>query len=85
MQLLTPAIGLIFWTFIAFIIVLIILRKYAWKPILSTLKERETGIADDIASAEKMKAEMAALKNVNEALKAKAREERVVILKKAKE
>jgi F-type H+-transporting ATPase subunit b len=85
MQLLTPAIGLIFWTFIAFIIVLIILRKYAWKPILSTLKERETGIADAIASAEKMKAEMAALKNENEALMAKAREERAVILKEAKE
>ncbi|MGC8749807.1 F0F1 ATP synthase subunit B [Hydrotalea sp.] len=85
MQLLTPAIGLIFWTFIAFIIVLIILRKYAWKPILSTLKERETGIADAIASAEKMKAEMAALKNENEALMAKAREERSVILKEAKE
>lgn len=85
MQLLTPALGLIFWTFIAFIIVLIVLRKYAWKPILSTLKERETGIADAIASAEKMKVEMAALKNENEALMAKAREERAVILKEAKE
>ncbi|WP_298302370.1 F0F1 ATP synthase subunit B [Hydrotalea sp.] len=85
MQLLTPALGLIFWTFIAFIIVLIVLRKYAWKPILSALKERETGIADAIASAEKMKVEMAALKNENEALMAKAREERAVILKEAKE
>jgi F-type H+-transporting ATPase subunit b len=85
MQFLVPAIGLIFWTFIAFIIVLIIFRKYAWKRILSTIKERETGIADAIASAEKMKAEMAALKNENEALMAKAREERAVILKEAKE
>jgi len=85
MQLLTPALGLIFWTFIAFIVVLIVLRKYAWKPILSTLKERETGIADAIASAEKIKAEMTALKNENEALMAKAREERAVILKEAKE
>jgi len=85
MQLLTPGLGLIFWTFLAFIVVFIILKKYAWKPILSTLKEREEGIANAISSAEKVKAEMAALKNENEALMTKAREERAKMLKEAKE
>ncbi|MFY7901179.1 MAG: hypothetical protein ACOVNY_13405 [Chitinophagaceae bacterium] len=41
MQLLTPGLGLIFWTFLAFVIVFLILKKFAWGPILSTLKERE--------------------------------------------
>ncbi len=85
MQLLTPALGLIFWTFLAFVIVFLILKKFAWKPILAALKERETGIADAIASAEKVKAEIASLKSENEALLTKAREERAILIKEAKE
>lgn len=85
MQLLTPGLGLIFWTLLAFIVVFLILKKYAWKPILATLKEREEGIADSIATAEKVKAEMAALKNENETLMQKAREERGAMIKEAKE
>lgn len=85
MQLLTPALGLIFWTFLAFAIVFLILKKFAWKPILAALKERETGIADAIASAEKVKAEIASLKSENEALLTKAREERAILIKEAKE
>ncbi len=84
MQLLTPGLGLIFWTLLAFIVVFLILKKYAWKPILATLKEREEGIADSIATAEKVKAEMAALKNENETLMQKAREERGAMIKEAK-
>ncbi len=84
MQLLTPGLGLIFWTFLAFAIVFLILRKFAWGPILLTLKEREEGIATAIASAENAKAEMAALKNENEALLQKAREERSAMIKEAK-
>ncbi|MBN8837400.1 MAG: F0F1 ATP synthase subunit B [Sphingobacteriia bacterium] len=84
MQLLTPGFGLIFWTLLAFLIVFLILKKFAWKPILKALKERETGIADAIASAEKVKAEMAQLKNENETLLQKAREERAVLIKDAK-
>ena len=84
MQLLTPGFGLIFWTFLAFIVVFLILKKYAWKPILKALKDRETGIADAIASAEKVKNEMSQLKNENEALMQKAREERAVLIKDAK-
>ncbi|MFP5040467.1 F0F1 ATP synthase subunit B [Parasediminibacterium sp. JCM 36343] len=84
MELLLPALGLLFWTFVAFIIVYLILKKFAWKPILASLKERETGIADAISSAEKVKAEMASLKNENEALMNKAREERGIMIKEAK-
>ena len=85
MELLLPGLGLLFWTLLAFIVVLVILKKFAWKPILASLKERETGIADAIASADKIKVEMAALKNENEALMVQAREERAVMIKEAKE
>lgn len=85
MQLLSPGLGLLVWTLIAFLLVFFILKKFAWKPILETLKERETGIAEAIASADKIKSEMAALKNENETLLAQAREERAVLIKEAKE
>ena len=85
MELLLPGLGLLFWTLLAFGIVFYILKAYAWKPILTSLKERETGIADAIASADKVKAEMALMKNENEAMMAKAREERAVMIKEAKE
>ena len=85
MELLQPGLGLLVWTLLAFLIVFYILKKFAWKPILATLKERETGIADAIASAEKIKIEMANLKNENEAILLKAREERATVLKEAKE
>ncbi len=84
MELLQPGLGLLVWTLIAFGIVFFILKKYAWVPILTALKERETGIADAISSAEKVKLEMASLKNENEALMNQAREERGVMIKDAK-
>ena len=55
MDLLTPELGLFVWTLVAFLAVFFILRKFAWKPILNALSERETGIADSIASAERLK------------------------------
>jgi F-type H+-transporting ATPase subunit b len=85
MKLLTPDPGLLFWTLLAFIIVFVILGKMAWPAIIKGLKEREEGIADAIATAEKVKAEMATLKNENEAMMAQAREERAVMIKEAKE
>ncbi|MCF8450760.1 MAG: F0F1 ATP synthase subunit B [Taibaiella sp.] len=85
MDLLTPELGLFFWTLIAFIAVFLILRKFAWGPILSSLGEREKGIADSIASAERIKAEMTQFKSENEKLMAQAREERTVMLREAKE
>ena len=85
MDLLTPELGLFFWTLVAFIAVFLILRKFAWKPILSSLGEREKGIADSIATAERVKAEMSQLKSENEKLLAQAREERTQMLKEAKD
>jgi F-type H+-transporting ATPase subunit b len=85
MELLKPSIGLIFWTLIAFIFVLYILGKFAWKPILKALNDREENIAQSIATAERVKAEMAQLKSENEAILAKAREERATMIKEAKE
>jgi len=85
MDLLTPELGLFFWTLIAFLAVFFILRKFAWKPILSMLGEREKGIAESIASAERVKAEMSQLKSENEKLLAQAREERTQMLREAKE
>ncbi len=85
MDLLLPGFGLLFWTFLAFIIVFLILKKFAWKPILKSLKERETSIKDSLATAERVRAEMAQLQSENEALLAKAREERGQLLKEARE
>jgi len=85
MKLLTPDPGLLLWTLLAFLIVFLILRKYAWPAIIKGLKEREESISNSLATAERVKAEMAQLKSENEALMAKAREERAVMLKEAKE
>ncbi|HTN47082.1 MAG TPA: F0F1 ATP synthase subunit B [Flavipsychrobacter sp.] len=85
MDLLTPELGLFVWTLLAFIIVFVILGKFAWKPILKALTERETGIAESIAAADRVKKEMAQMKNENEQLMQKAREERSLMLKEAKE
>ena len=85
MDLLLPHLGLIVWTIIAFLVVLFILKKYAWKPILKGLDDREATIANSIATAERVKLEMAQLKSENEELLAAAREERAAMLKEAKE
>jgi len=85
MDLLLPGIGLLFWTLLAFGMVFFVLKKYAWKPIIESLNEREKGIADSLDAAKKVKAEMAQLKNENEALMTQAREERAQLLKEAKE
>jgi len=85
MDLLTPQMGLIVWNVLSFLILFFILRKFAWKPILNSLKDRENTIAESLAQAEKVKAEMAQLKNENEALLAKAREERAQLLKEARD
>lgn len=85
MQLLTPDFGLLFWTLLVFGVVFFLLKKMAWGPILKSLKAREEGIADSLATADKVKAEMAQMKSENEALMAQAREERAAMLKEAKE
>lgn len=84
MQLLTPDLGLLIWTLLAFLIVFFILKKFAWPAIIKGLSDREENIAKSIASAEKIKLEMAQIKNENEAFLVKAREERETLLKEAK-
>ena len=85
MDLLTPDLGLFIWNLVAFLILFFILKKTAWKPILKSLNDREQGIADSLATAERVKAEMVQLKGENEALLAKAREERAQLLKEARD
>jgi len=85
MQLLTPALGLLLWTLVAFLVVFFILKKFAWPAIVGGLKKREETIAESLATAEKVKAEMSLMKSENEALLAKAREERAQLLKEARE
>jgi F-type H+-transporting ATPase subunit b len=85
MKLLLPEFGLLIWTLLAFLIVFFILGKYAWPAIVKGLKDRESGITDALATAERVKAEMAQLKSENEALLAQAREERAIILKEARD
>jgi F-type H+-transporting ATPase subunit b len=80
-----PDIGLVFWNTVAFVVLFFVLRAFAWKPIIKAIDEREQGITDALATADKAKAEMAQLKNENEALLAKAREERAIMIKEAKE
>ena len=84
MQLLQPALGLIVWTLLAFLVVFLILKKFAWPAIINGLAERQRTIEDSLASAEKIKAEMALMKSENEALLAAAREERAGMLKDAR-
>jgi F-type H+-transporting ATPase subunit b len=85
MDLLTPGPGLIIWQLFVFVLLVLLLGKLAWKPILSSLKEREESIQQALDSAEKAKLEMTALKSDNEKLLREAREERDKILKDARE
>jgi F-type H+-transporting ATPase subunit b len=83
MDLITPGIGLIFWQTITFLVVLFLLSKFAWKPIMNSLRERETSIENALSMAERAKLEMQELKAGNEKLLAEARAERDRILKEA--
>ena len=85
MDLLTPGTGLIIWQTFVFLLLVLLLAKFAWKPILGSLKEREESIQQALDSAEKAKIEMAALKSDNEKLLREAREERDKILREARE
>ncbi|AWO01918.1 ATP synthase F0 subunit B [Chitinophaga alhagiae] len=85
MDLLNPALGLFVISLLIFVIVFLILKKFAWKPILATLKEREDSISDSIATAERVKEEMAQMKAEHEHVLAEAKAERSKILKEAKD
>uniref|UniRef100_UPI003217EE14 F0F1 ATP synthase subunit B n=1 Tax=uncultured Draconibacterium sp. TaxID=1573823 RepID=UPI003217EE14 len=85
MGLVMPNPGTVIWMLVIFGIVVFILKKFAWRPILDALKERETSIANALNSAEEAKREVAGLKADNEKVIAEARKERDEILKEAKE
>ena len=85
MDLVTPDIGLIFWTTISFAILYFILSKFAWKPILGAVNEREKSIKDALSAAEKAKEEMVNLKADNEKILNEAKLQRESLLKEARE
>jgi len=85
MELVKPEFGLIFWMSISFLIVVFLMRKFAWGPILSSLKERETSITDALNAAKKAKEEVANMTAENERILQEARNERDVILREARE
>ena len=85
LNLLAPAVGLTFWTGIVFLILMFLLAKFAWKPILNAVNERESSIEEALKAAENAKEEMAKLNADNEKILAEARLERDKVLKEAKE
>lgn len=85
MGLVTPDYGLLFWMLLTFLAVLYILKKFAWGPILSSLKEREDSIEEALESAQKAREEMGKLQADNEKILAEARNERSQMLKEAKD
>ena len=84
-SLIEPAVGLIFWTTITFILLLFLLGKFAWKPILSAIKTREKSIETALKSAESALNDMRELKAANEIILTQARTERDAMLKEARE
>jgi F-type H+-transporting ATPase subunit b len=84
-SLITPDPGMAIWALIIFVVLIIILGKYGFKPIASALQEREKNIADSLAMAEKARAEMAQLTSKNEELLNQAKEERNKIIAEARD
>lgn len=85
MELVQPSLGLIFWMTLSFLIILFLLTKFAWKPILKMIKDREESIDSALKSAEQAKLEMKSLKSENERILAEARNERDTMLKEARD
>ena len=85
MELVTPAIGLIFWTTVVFTLLVLLLKKFAWKPILSAVDERNQSIKNSLAQAEKARNEMSELTANNEKIIAQAKVDRDIILKEARD
>ena len=77
--------GLFIWQIVIFVGLILLLKKFAWKPILDSVNEREEGIKNALLSAENAKKEMQNLQADNEKLIAEARAERESMLKDARE
>jgi len=84
MDLVTPGIGLIFWTTLFFLILLFILGKFAWPAILTAIRARNESIKQALDAAEKAKEEMAKLQADNQKILAEAKAERDAMMKEAK-
>lgn len=84
MDLLIPEIGLLAWNTISFLVLVFLLGKFAWKPIMKGIHDREQSIDEALNKAELARQEMARLSSQNEELMKQAREERDQILKEAK-
>ena len=84
MELVTPGIGLLFWMTLSFGLLLFVLGKYAWKPIMKAIHEREDSIETALNAAEKAREDMQALKSDNELLLKQAKEERDAMLRDAR-
>ena len=85
MDLVTPDVGLLFWTICSFVILYFLLKKFAWKPILGTVNDREASIREALLAAENAKKEMENLKSDNEKILKEAKIERENMLKDARE
>ncbi len=85
MELVTPGLGLLFWMLLSFALVLYLLKKFAWKPILKALRDREENIQKALDSAELARDQMKQLKADNEIIMQEAREERDLLLQDARE
>lgn len=85
MDLITPGIGMIFWTTVFFLILLIILGKFAWPAILSAVHARNDSIKNALESAEKARDEMTKLQADNEKILSEAKAERDLLLKEARD
>ncbi len=85
MDLVTPGIGLIFWTTLFFLILLFVLGKFAWPAILTAIKARNESIKQALDSAERAKKEMVKLQADNEKVLAEAKAERDAMMKEAKQ
>jgi len=84
MDLVTPGLGLLVWMVVAFLLLVLILGKYGWKPILNSINKRNQSIEDALKSAEHAREEMARLKADNDIILAQAKAERDEILKEAR-
>ena len=85
MDLVTPDVGFLFWTFISFTILYFLLKRFAWKPILGSVNDREMSIREALLAAENAKKEMQNLKSDNEKILKEAKAERENMLKDARE
>lgn len=83
MELVTPGIGLIFWMTLSFLIVIFVLGKFAWNPVLKMIKEREHSIETALDAADKARTELIELQKINEDLISKAKEEAAQMVKDA--